>query len=286
MSRCESHRLISPPEPMAAPLSHLSRRKSMTPDAPPHTLDPMQSEPRLIEHAPAQSSRPWAVSMRWHDLLFMHWPIKPEILRPFIPPALDLDTFESEAWIGIVPFRMTGIRPRLVPPMPWLSVFPELNVRTYVSHRGRPGVWFISLDAANPVAVNIARWWFHLPYYHAQMHCAPHDGFTQYRSVRTHRAAPPATFSARYRPTGQPYLTNPGQLDHWLTARYCLFSADRLGNGYRGDIQHEPWKLQSAEIEVIDNTMAQQMDISLPDIKPLLHYSKRVDALGWKLQKI
>src|SRR5437867_5100192 len=112
-------------------------------------------------------SRPWVTTMRWHDLLFLHWPVRPEIIRPLIPNGLELDTFDGAAWIGVVPFRMTGVRLRWLPPLPGISAFPELNVRTYVRVRDRPGVYFFSLDAGSRTAVAMARAWFHLPYFHA-----------------------------------------------------------------------------------------------------------------------
>ena len=98
-------------------------------------------------------SDPWALSRRWQELLFMHWPLREEVLRPLIPPALALDTFDGSAWLGVVPFGMSGVRPRFLPEVPWLSDLPELNVRTYVSAEGKPGIWFFSLDAHNPIAV-------------------------------------------------------------------------------------------------------------------------------------
>ena len=112
---------------------------------------------------------PWIMSQSWHDLLFAHWPIDASHLRPLIPAALEIDKFQGEAWIGVVPFRMSGVRLRATPALPTLSAFPELNVRTYVTHGGKPGVWFFSLDAANAIAVSVARAWFHLPYFNARM---------------------------------------------------------------------------------------------------------------------
>jgi uncharacterized protein YqjF (DUF2071 family) len=164
----------------------------------------------------------------WHDLLFAHWPLAPEILRPLVPPALALDTFNGQAWLGVVPFRMTGIRLRATPAIPWFSAFPELNVRTYVTHGGKPGVWFFSLDATNSAAVAAARLWFHLPYFRAEMNLAPKQGWIFYHSRRTHRGSPGAELKARYRPTGRASAAEPGTLDHWLTERYCLYSADSL----------------------------------------------------------
>ena len=128
--------------------------------------------------------------MSWHDLLFMHWPVPQEALRPQIPPALQLDTFDGSAWLSVPPFRMSATRPRCLPSVPPLSNFPELNVRTYVTAEGKPGIWFFSLDAANPVAVRLARATFHLPYFDARMSCQVTGDEVRYGSVRTHRGAP------------------------------------------------------------------------------------------------
>ena len=223
--------------------------------------------------------------MRWLDLMFMHWPVKPEVLRPMIPAALEIDTFDSEAWIGVVPFRMTGIRPRYVPSLPWVSAFVELNVRTYVKYKGRRGVWFMSLDAANPLAVRMARWQFHLPYFDAKMSCIKNDKEIQYCSKRTHQGAAAADYMARYRPVGDVYQSAAGSIEHWLTEQYVFYSADRNGDIYHGDVDHTPWPLQIAEAEVEQNTMTKWLGIDLPDTKPLLHFSNGVDVVGWLLRK-
>src|SRR5262249_24967365 len=141
----------------------------------------------------------WSVFMRWHQLLFMHWPVGVDRLRPLIPPGLELDTFEGEAWLGVVPFRMSGIRHRLMPPVPGTSAFPELNVRTYVRQGGRSGVWFFSLDAANWMAVRTARTLFHLPYFNARMSCESKGDGVVYSSWRTHRGAQACRFEGEYR---------------------------------------------------------------------------------------
>ena len=221
------------------------------------------------------------MTMQWHDLLFMHWPVRPAVLRPFIPAALELETFDGMAWLGVVPFRMAGVGPRLIPPLPWVSAFAELNVRTYVTIGGKPGVWFFSLDAANPLAVRGARYAFHLPYYDARMACANHDDIIEYKSLRTHRGAAPATFAARYQPIGPAYQAAPGSLDTWLTERYCLYAANRRGQIWRGDIHHARWPLQSAAAEITHNTMAEQIRLILPKTHPLLHFARRLDVVGW-----
>jgi len=206
--------------------------------------------------------------MRWHDLLFMHWPIEADSLRPLVPPVLSLDTFDGSAWLGIVPFRTTDVRPRFLPAVPALSDFPELNLRTYVTAEGKPGIWFFSLDAHNPVAVRLARATFHLPYFDAEMSCRASENGVLYRSVRMHRGAPRAEFAARYGPSGDPFESVPGTLENFLTERYCLYAADKRGNARRGGIHHHLWPLRPAEAEVRTLAMTEQLGVALPQTDP------------------
>ncbi len=190
----------------------------------------------------------WILSMGWLDLLFAHWPVPCEVLRPLIPASLGIDVFDGHAWLGIVPFRMSAVRPRWMPALPSISAFPELNVRTYVTLGGRPGVWFFSLDAASWLAVRVARATFHLPYFDARMTCRPlaEDG-VEYTSQRTHSGIVGARMEASYRPIGPVFQSEPGSLEHWMTERYSLYSADGRNRVFRGDVMHEPWPLQRAE---------------------------------------
>jgi uncharacterized protein len=229
---------------------------------------------------------PWALFMSWHDLLFMHWRVPAGVLRPLVPPALDLDTFDGSAWLSITPFRMSGVRPRFLPSVSHLSNFPELNVRTYVTAGGRPGIWFFSLDAHNRVAVRLARATFSLPYYDARMSSRAAGEEVRYESVRTHRGARGARFAGRYWPVGDPFNARPGTLEHFLTERYCLYSASGRGNVYRGEIHHHPWPLRGAEIEVESLAMTEQIGVVLPRTGPLLHFSSRLDVLAWPPRRI
>ena len=232
------------------------------------------------------AQHPWAMQMVWRDLLFMHWPVKAELLRPHLPPALDLETFEGSAWLGIVPFAMEGVHPRFTFSVPGLSAFPELNVRTYVTTQGKPGVWFFSLDAANWAAVRLARAGFHLPYFDAAMGCSDVEGSVYYQSKRTHRGAAPAAFVGSYRGRDALGQSQPGTLEHFLTERYCLYSADKRGNVYRGEIHHHPWPLQKAEVEVQLNRMTEQIGVTLPATKPLLHFSQRLEVVAWLPERV
>ncbi len=228
---------------------------------------------------------PWVMRQVWNDLLFMHWPVQPEVMRGLIPAALPLDTFGGQAWIGIVPFWMSGVRARLLPPLPGLSRFPELNVRTYVTIDDKPGVYFFSLDASNRPAVVAARA-YGLPYFHARMATSRPDSWVRYDSRRTHRGAPHASLRMRYRPVG-PVMADvvPGTLDWWLTERYCLYFVGGDGAPRRLEIDHPKWPLQPAEAEIDENSMTDQIGLALPDIQPLLHFSRRQDVMIWPKAK-
>lgn len=234
------------------------------------------------DHRPWPLPRaPWIVRQTWHDLLFAHWPLTPAVLRPLVPSALSLDLFDGRAWLGVVPFRMSAVTARGLPPLPGLSAFPELNVRTYVTAGGKPGVLFFSLDAGSRLAVEAARLAFRLPYYRARMSVLPHGEAVHYASRRVDRRAGTAEFMADYRPTGSPFRSRPGTLDHFLTERYCLYAPVSDRRFYRAEIHHAPWPLQPAEAEIVKNTMAASGGIETPDTPPLLHFARRLDVVVW-----
>lgn len=218
--------------------------------------------------------------MTWLDLLFVHWPIKLYALSDLLPPQLTLDTFDGSAWIGIVPFVMSNTRPRLSPIA--MTDFPELNVRTYVTYRGKPGIYFFSLDAASSLLVWGGRTFASLPYYNATMRAVEDaHGGTRYESRRTHSDAPPARWVGRYRPTGAVSPPQPGTLEHFLTERYCFYSVTPAGEVLRCDVHHAPWPLQPAELETETDTMLMQIKLARPDTPPLLHFAQRRDVRVW-----
>ena len=182
---------------------------------------------------------------RWSNLLFLHWPVAPEVLRPRLPAGLHVDLFDGQAWIGVVPFAMERVRPVGLPPLPWISWFLELNVRTYVhDDSGQPGVWFFSLDCNQPVAVEVARHFFHLPYHHARMNAACRNGEIVYAS---RRKGSEKTSRFRYR---QPVHAEPARdhsLEWFLVERYLLFTSDRTGKIRAGRVHHQPYRIEEAK---------------------------------------
>ena len=224
------------------------------------------------------------MTQSWHDLLFAHWPVDARALQEKLPAGLPLDTFEGQAWIGVVPFYMTNVAPRGVPPVPFVSSFAELNVRTYVTLHGKPGVYFFSLDANSTLAVAAARTLFHLPYHTATMSAERQAAKVVYTSARNTKIDGVAEFAATYRPIGAVQTPQPGSLEYFLTERYCLYTVDSSFRAKRLEIHHWPWPLQAAEATIAVNTMTEAAGIRLPSIAPLLHFARRQDMVAWPLR--
>jgi uncharacterized protein len=253
------------------------------------------TDPKELLHAPSRQAatlevtehRPWPLpggswllAQTWESLLFAHWQVPLELLRPHVPDELELDTYEGDTYLAVVPFRLTNLRLRGLPPLPGVSSFLELNCRTYVTHGGqRPGVWFFSLDASSRLAVATARRTYKLPYFHARMEGPPH-----YRCARID-AERPHVFEGTYRPVGRTFNAESGSLEHFLTERYCLYTTDGAGVLHRAEVHHPPWPLQAAEAELELNTIPPDGCEEVSG-EPLLHYAVRQDVVVWPLRRV
>lgn len=214
--------------------------------------------------------------MRWEDLAFLHWPVEARLLEHRLPSGLRLDTFDGGAWLGITPFRMNQVRPAWCPSLPQVSRFPEINVRTYVVADGVPGIWFFSLDAMQRLTVWGARTMLNLPYFYARASIAATGHGITWQSERSVSGWPPGRFCADYRPIGEVYFSRPGQLDYWLSERYCYYTVNRRGRLFRQAINHPQWPLEQAEAEISENTMLEAA--ALPPVAgpPLVHFAKQL----------
>ncbi|HEX8499471.1 MAG TPA: DUF2071 domain-containing protein [Pyrinomonadaceae bacterium] len=221
----------------------------------------------------------------WGKLLFMHWPVAVSALRPLVPPQLSIDTFEGQAWVGVVPFKMWGVRPYFTPPVPGLNSFLELNVRTYVNYRGVPGVWFFSLDINSPFARWGGRQFFFLPYHSAEMSFGQRGDFIDYASRRVGGDAPAAEFRAGWAVGAGLPQAEPDSLDFFLTERYCLYSTYRE-QLFRCRVFHEPWPLRAAEVASYDSTMLEALGLAQPAGAPLLHYAEELKVDIWPLLRV
>src|SRR3954451_861079 len=239
-----------------------------------------------LDHRPwPLPDRPWAMAQTWADLLFCHWPVAAAQLAPHVPASLPLDLYDGTAWLSITPFEVRGTRARGTLPPPGLSRFPELNVRTYVTLGGRPGIWFFSLDADSMLAVAAARGLYRLPYLRARMTIERDGPWIDYRSDRSDPRGAPARFAARYRATGGVRHAEPGSLEAWLVERYRLYTVDDAGNVFVGDIHHRPWTLQDAVVDLRENTMTAPHGIAL-DGAPLVRFARRQDGVFWPLRPL
>ena len=204
----------------------------------------------------AQQQRPSGfpvMKQRWAELGFFHWAFDPEIIAARLPRGLHVDTFYGKAWMGVVPFLMQRIRPVGLPPLPWLSWFHELNLRTYVyDDSGNPGVWFFSLDCNQPLAVEIARRSFNLPYEHAEMSSEITPDSVLYRSRRKNHPSPEAVYE--YSRPATPAPADPGSLEWFLVERYSLFSANKNRTLYSGRVHHTPYQIEAMSTGICPTT--------------------------------
>jgi len=228
---------------------------------------------------------PWLMGQTWTDLLFAHWRVSREELERVVPAPLLIDECDGSPWLGITPFRVENLRLRGAPPVPPFSEFPELNVRTYVSVDGAPGIYFLSLDAASSPAVHAARLGYRLPYFKSEIAMGEDGGAIAYVAERVSGDGPPARFSARYGPSGGRVSERPDSPARWLTERYCLYTLDERQRVHRGEIHHPPWPLRNAWAEIEVNSMAAPHGIELHG-DPLLHFSRRQDVALWPIEAV
>jgi uncharacterized protein YqjF (DUF2071 family) len=223
------------------------------------------------EHRPwPVRAEPWVMGQSWRDLLFAHWRVPVETLRPHVPARLVLEEFDGSAWIGVTPFTVSGLRLRGLPPLPFLSRFEELNCRTYVRVGDRPGIWFFTLDASSRLMVEAARRTYRLPYRYARMRRTPRFESRRGRDV---------SVDAAWQPRGPAFAAEPGSLEYFLTERYCLYADEGRA---RADIHHRPWPLQAAEAELDLRNFA---PVPLEG-EPLLHHAARQDVVVWPLERL
>jgi uncharacterized protein len=242
------------------------------------------------------TGQPWAVMrQKWRDLLFLHWAVDAQALRRLVPPQLELDLFDGTAYVGLVPFTMTGVRPVGIPPIKGLSSFHETNLRTYVRLGDRdPGVWFFNLEAASSIAVCLARALFHLPYHRARMFLehlpsdnagAGNSSSIVYAGVRLWPGPLPASYTIRATPRGLARTAAPGSLEHFLIERYILYAIGKTCL-YQGRVSHTPYPIQSAEVHSIDETILNTWNIQKTDNAPLAHFSTGVDVRVFALHRV
>lgn len=229
---------------------------------------------------PSQSSLPWVLFMTWRDLLFASWRVPMDVIRAKVPPELEIDTFQGDAWVSMVPMAVTGMHFRGVPEIPGLTSLRELNLRTYVKRGNKGGVYFLSIECPAVASDWMANHFFGVPYLEANI-ATYNDGATyQYASERTQPNAPPAAFFGTFEPVGEAAGPAPGSLEQWLVERYCLYFV-KNGTVYRGDIHHADWELQSADAQIAVNTIPKASGLDLAAKPDHLAFCSRTDTLVW-----
>ena len=239
-----------------------------------------------------EPDQPALMHQNWHHLLFLHWEVPYAELQKLVPSRLTVDTFEGKAYIGLIPFTMTGVRAIGTPPLPWISSFHEINVRTYVHMNGsEPGVWFFSLDASSPIAVAAARAAYKLPYFNAEIEFSASKDPMPVVDFKTHRAdtrgPSPAHAHIRYQPIEGPAAPSaPGTIEHFLLERYILYSQDDQQGLYRARVHHQPYPVQRAEVLALDETLVWAAGVKRHDAVGLRHYAREVNVTVYPLESL
>lgn len=229
---------------------------------------------------------PWLVSLRWVDRLFAHWRVPAAALRRVVPPQLELEAEDGDAWLGVVACEISRVRLRGTVPVPGFSSFPELDLRTYVTAGGRPGIYHLSLDAPLWTVVRAAQRKYGLPYFHSRVERRERgDGWIEFSSERRPGPRPPAAFAARYRPLGGRLRLAPDATARRLAERYCVYSVDAAGRVLRGELHQLPSDLRAARAEIARNTVAEPFGLPLTG-EPLLNFSPRQGAVLWPFRPL
>ncbi len=232
-----------------------------------------------------QRNRKWIMGQTWNDLLFAHYPVDIHELRKLLPDCLQVDTYDGQAWVSVVPFEMSDIHFRELSAIKYKKRFSELNVRTYVTFNGEPGIYFFSLDANSPLAVQLANLSYALPYLHADMEVAHSGSQIHFKSTRNDQRAADGSFDGQYAPAGEHFQTKKGSLAYWLTERYALFTV-KGKKILKGAIFHEQWTLQQAQADFRVNNVAESAGITLPAEPELLHFAKKLKVRVWPPEQI
>lgn len=217
------------------------------------------------------SKLPWVMMQEWHDVYFLHWPIAPEDIRPYIPLELEIDTFDDRTWLGIVFFKMKNFRARFMPTVPIINNFYELNVRTYVKYRGKSGVYFFSLDVNNKIIAQIHKAIGILPFRYANITEKRHQDIVTFQNRMEQIGQNPEILIVSIEPIEKAIQRTP--LEYWLTERHQLWTKVK-GKLVRQYNRHSPWILQRAACTVYENSMAIFKESHVQENEPIAHFSK------------
>ena len=236
---------------------------------------------RETEHRPwplRQGS--WLVAQTWESSLFAHWPVEPDAVRALLPDGLEVELHDDTAWLGVHAFRVESVRIHGTLPVPWISSFSQLNVRTYVRDGRKSGIWFFSLDTPSSLAAETAKLVYRLPWHTCRLEIRERSGRLEVSAARSEGRA----FAARCSARGTPAPAEPGTLEQFLFERYCLYAKDG-GRLQRAELHHRPWLVQPA-LGAVELCTIGPPELALPSEPPLLHVAATQDALAWSLEPV
>jgi uncharacterized protein len=228
----------------------------------------------------------WRWSQVWQDVFFAHWQVSKQVLRRHVPAGLELDLTAGTAWVSAVAFRMCRARPRFLPAVGLVSDFFELNLRTYVQFAGRPGIYFLSMDAGKTLSVIVSRLLSPLPYQKARMAFESREGNYRFESVRPRRDGRPIAFSAAWSPGPELRPAPASSLDAWLTERYCLYAVAGRGRLVRALVDHQPWRLQRPRASIAVNSLGEPFGLELSRPPDAVHFSPGLEAKAWGFEGV
>lgn len=230
------------------------------------------------------------IHMGWEHVGFANYPVAPETVAAHLPDALDVDTYDGDAWLSVVPFRNVGVRPEWAPDGVGLPL-PELNLRTYATYESatgetQSGVYFFSLDADGILGVSGARLFHHLPYYYADIDLRERGATIRYESRRRHPGTRPAPFAGTYEPTGEEFTAEPDSVESFLTDRDRYFTETPGGDLRYARVEHERWPLYEAEFDIERNGLFRANGFDEPESDPLSLYSPRVTTTATESKRL
>jgi uncharacterized protein len=224
---------------------------------------------------------PWQWRQHWSKVLFMHWPVAPSVLRGHVPAALKLDTWEDLPWVSLVAFHLDSVRHRRYPSFGLVSNTIELNLRTYVSYRAEPAIYFLSIHANRRLTVALAKWLTPLPYVRACMDYQKNGVAYRFRCASLASAANPLGLDVEFTPLSDPAQAERGSLTEWLVERYGLYANTPRGQLVRTAAEHVPWQLQDVSLKLRENTIAQPFGLALSRRPALAHFARDMQAMVW-----
>ena len=229
------------------------------------------------------TSKKHILNQSWQDISFMHWKVDKNLLSKNIPKGLILDLYEDEAYVGVIPFMMKNVRPRWAMSIPFVSNFPEFNIRTYVKAGKTKGVFFLTLDAQSIITRIYATGVYHLPYRYSRGYVNRNSKTFQWKSSRLWSDY---SLEGYCESEGESGYAEKGSLEEFLLERYFLFVADRNHKIRKGFIHHNRWRFKKAKAKIVKNSFLESFSLGVKNVfsPDFCHASDGVEVKAWALE--